>query len=190
LLCLLLSSLQGFAQNLTITGKVTSSRGEILPGVNVLLQGTNEGTITNADGVYQLSAKDGTLVFSFIGFKTIEVPINGRTEVNVQMEEDVRMLEQVVVVGYGSQKKKDLTTAVVTVSENDIRIVRSYRLPKGCRGGGRGTSNPGIRGSRVGILQSGFVVPLPLQPAMIPLCGRRHSDDGYPWSQLPAIFHR
>jgi len=65
--------------------------------------------------------KDGTLVFSFIGFKTIEVPINGRTEVNVQMEEDVRMLEQVVVVGYGSQKKKDLTTAVVTVSENDIK---------------------------------------------------------------------
>src|SRR5882762_4009406 len=112
---LLLCSFQVVAQNAFITGKITSSTGEAVPGVNVLLKGTNTGTITDSDGLYRLPAQEGTLVFSFIGFTTMEIPVNGRTIIDVQMQEDVTLLEQVVVVGYGSQKKKDLTTAVVTV---------------------------------------------------------------------------
>jgi len=118
---LLLCSFQVVAQNAFITGKITSSTGEVVPGVNVLLKGTNTGTITDSDGRYQLPAQEGILVFSFIGFTTMEIPVNGRTIIDVQMQEDVTLLEQVVVVGYGSQKKKDLTTAVVTVGESDIK---------------------------------------------------------------------
>ena len=104
-----------------VTGKVTTSSGETLPGVNVLLKGSNIGTITDVDGNYRINATEGTLVFSFIGYKGQEVEIAGRSVVDVAMEEDVTTLEQVVVVGYGTQKRKDITTAVVVVGEEAIR---------------------------------------------------------------------
>jgi TonB-dependent starch-binding outer membrane protein SusC len=117
----LLSALRVFAQDGNVTGKVTAQSGEGLPGVNVVLKGTTVGSITDAEGNYRITATDGTLVFSFIGYTAQEVPIEGRSVIDVVMAEDVTTLEQVVVVGYGTQKRKDLTTAVVTVSQNDFR---------------------------------------------------------------------
>lgn len=109
------------ASGQAVTGKVTTAGGETLPGVNVLLKGSTIGTITDADGNYRIEATDGTLVFSFIGYKGQEVEIAGRTVVEIVMEEDVTTLEQVVVIGYGEQKRKDITTAVVVVDEESIK---------------------------------------------------------------------
>jgi TonB-dependent starch-binding outer membrane protein SusC len=115
----LLTTLFAYGQG-TVTGKVTTAEGESLPGVNVVLKGTTTGTITDVDGNYSLPASSGTLVFSFIGYKDVEVEINGQTVVNITMEEDITTLEQVVVIGYGEQKRKDIATAVVVVDEKSI----------------------------------------------------------------------
>lgn len=111
------TTLQARAQNTAVTGKVTTANGESLPGVNVLLKGSNTGTITDAEGNYRISATEGTLVFSFIGYSMQEVPVSGRTTIDVMMEEDVTTLEQVVVVGYGVQEKKDITGAVSVIDQ-------------------------------------------------------------------------
>ena len=97
-----------------VSGKVTSESGEGLPGVNIMLKGTTSGSITDVDGNYRIpsASRQDTLVFSFIGFLTQEVPINNRSTVDVVMSEDIVSLEQVVVIGYGEQKKSDLTGAV------------------------------------------------------------------------------
>lgn len=116
LLCCAFS--QGWAQNAMVSGTVSVQNGETLPGVNVLLKGSNTGTITDAEGKYSINAPaDGVLVFSFIGFKMQEISIDNRTVVDVVMEEDITTLEQVVVVGYGTQEKKDITGAVAVIDE-------------------------------------------------------------------------
>jgi TonB-linked SusC/RagA family outer membrane protein len=101
-----------WAQNGSVSGKVTSPDGQSLPGVNVVLKGTSTGSITDSDGNYKLDAIEGTLVFSFIGYQILEIPIDNRSTIDVKMEEDLTTLEQVVVVGYGTQEKKDITGAV------------------------------------------------------------------------------
>lgn len=117
---LFLGSFQGRAQEGAVTGKVSTADGESLPGVNVVLKGSTIGTITDVDGNYRINATEGTLIFSFIGYKGQEVEIAGRSVIDVIMEEDVQTLEQVVVVGYGTQERKDITTAVVVVGEEAI----------------------------------------------------------------------
>jgi TonB-dependent SusC/RagA subfamily outer membrane receptor len=116
------------AAALTITGKVTANDNkEGIPGVNVVLKGTNNGTITGTDGSYSLSVPDesanGTLVFSFIGYVTEEVAIGNRSVIDVALVADIKALSEVVVVGYGTQKKRDVTGAVASVSAADIRQV-------------------------------------------------------------------
>ena len=105
-----------------ITGKVTSSAGEPLPGVTVLLKGTNNGTATDANGNYSLSVPEngGTLVFSFIGYTTQEKTFSGPGTVNVTMADDARALEEVVVTGYAVQQKKDLTGSVAVVNVEEM----------------------------------------------------------------------
>jgi TonB-linked SusC/RagA family outer membrane protein len=99
-----------------ISGKVTAENGEPVPGVNVFLKGTSIGTATDIDGAFNIDApEDGTLVFSFIGYQTQEVAINGRTTINVVLTEDFQSLKEVVVVGYGTQEKINLTGAVSSI---------------------------------------------------------------------------
>lgn len=109
------------AQAQTASGKVTDNRGEALIGVSVSVKGTTVGTTTDINGVFRLAAREGTLVFAYVGYVTQEISVEGRSVFNVVMEEDNKSLETVVVVGYGTQKKKDLTTAVVVVDEKTIR---------------------------------------------------------------------
>lgn len=109
------------AQNSEISGTVTTNEGEPIPFVNVILKGTTTGTSADMDGNYTISAPaDGTLIFSYIGYATREIAINGQTEINIQLAEDLAALDEVVVVGYGTQQKKDLTSAVSVVNAEQI----------------------------------------------------------------------
>lgn len=109
------------AQTITVTGKVTDAKGP-LPGVAVTEKGTTNGTLTDAAGNYKLSVKDrnAVLVFSFVGYDGQELPLDGKTTLNVVLTENVKALNEVVVVGYGTQKKKDVTGAVTSVNIKEI----------------------------------------------------------------------
>src|SRR5690606_8995327 len=107
----------------TISGTVTSqASGESLPGVNILVKGSGIGTVTDMEGQYSLEVPDnnGILVFSFIGFFAQEVPIDGRSRIDVAMTEDLQNLDEVVVVGYGTQRKATLTGAISAVEGKDL----------------------------------------------------------------------
>nr|WP_319399348.1 TonB-dependent receptor [uncultured Carboxylicivirga sp.] len=110
------------AQEMTVTGVVTDSDdGMPLPGVTVAIKGTTTGTITTPDGAYSLKAQKGqTLIFSFIGYKNVESIISDQTQINISLEADVIGMEEVVVIGYGTSKKKDLTGSIQTVSADDF----------------------------------------------------------------------
>lgn len=101
-----------------ITGKVTSAEdAEPLPGVSVIVKGTTQGTVTDIEGNYSLSApQDATLVFSFVGMTSEEVAVNGQSTINVQMTPDIKQLSEVVVVGYGTQIKSDLTGNIAQIN--------------------------------------------------------------------------
>jgi TonB-linked SusC/RagA family outer membrane protein len=109
----------------TVTGTVKDSKGGVLPGVNVLIKGTKTGATTNTNGFYKIDLPKGdeTLVFSFIGFKTVEVSVKGRSIVNLDLEDDAASLQEVVVVGYGTQKKASLTGSVATV---DMKTIEDF----------------------------------------------------------------
>lgn len=102
---------------------VSSNNAEPLIGVAILESGTNNGCITDIDGNYSISVKDGnaTLVVSFVGCKTQTIPVNGRSVIDIRMEEDTKLLDEVVVVGYGVQRKSDLTGAIASVDSDDIK---------------------------------------------------------------------
>ncbi len=104
-----------------ITGTVKDANGDPLPGVNILVVGTTSGTQTDFDGNFTLSvAADAVLEFSYIGFTTQQVAVNGQTTINVVLQEDATSLDEVVVVGYGSQTKKEVTSAVVQLNEEEF----------------------------------------------------------------------
>lgn len=119
---LLLSVSILFAQNpISVKGKVTDAKNESVPGVSVLVKGTTQGTITDVDGLYSLQASpQSTLVFSFVGMQTQEIPVNNHNSINVQMKEESFNVDEVVVVGYGTQKVKDLTSSISTVKSADL----------------------------------------------------------------------
>ena len=109
-------------QGITVSGTVTDDFDDPLPGVNVRVKGTPIGMITDANGRFQLNVPNAEtiLVFSYVGFVTVEIPLNGRNTLNVTMTEDYAQLEEVVVIGYGTVAKKDVTTAVSIVSTKDL----------------------------------------------------------------------
>jgi TonB-dependent SusC/RagA subfamily outer membrane receptor len=109
----------------TITGTVTdSSSGNTLPGVNILVKGTSIGTATDVNGHYKLQVESlqDTLRFSFIGYKTEVVPINGRTTLNIKLINQIVTGQQLVVVGYGTQRAENITSAVASISAKDFTI--------------------------------------------------------------------
>ncbi|MFW6389120.1 MAG: SusC/RagA family TonB-linked outer membrane protein [Marinilabiliaceae bacterium] len=104
-----------------VTGEITDPEGEPVPGASVLEKGTNNGTVSQMDGTYVLEVdEDATLVFSFVGFETQEIPVDGRGTINVEMEESTTGLDEVVVVGYGVQQKKLVTGATLQVDGEDL----------------------------------------------------------------------
>ena len=112
------------AQLLKVSGTVSDPAGEVLIGVSVSVKGDQQhGIATGVDGDYVLSnvASDATIVFSYIGFKAVEVPVNGRTRIDVTMHEDSELLDEVVVVGYGSLSRKELSSSIVQVNRDDFQ---------------------------------------------------------------------
>ncbi|UII26162.1 TonB-dependent receptor [Fulvivirga maritima] len=110
------------AQNV-VSGTVVSGTDQMgMPGVSVLVKGTSTGVITDGDGKYSVNVKNENtvLVFSFIGYKTQEVTVNGRSTIDISLEEDINQLDEVVVVGYGTQKKSEVTSAVASVKSEDF----------------------------------------------------------------------
>jgi iron complex outermembrane receptor protein len=111
----------GQTAEITVQGKVTDATGEGVPGATVVLKGTTKGTATDVGGNFTLSVpSDGTLVISFIGYKAQEVPINNRSVINVALSTDAKALEEVVVVGYGTQQRHEITGSVASVTPKDF----------------------------------------------------------------------
>ncbi|WP_421826282.1 SusC/RagA family TonB-linked outer membrane protein [Larkinella sp.] len=128
-LLLLLIGVPALAQQRTLTGKITGDKGEVLPGATVLLKGTTTGTSANAEGMYSLpipaDQTSGTLVVSFIGYLSKEVPIGNQSTLNVTIDPDSKGLQEVVVVGYGTQKKESITGAISSVTSRDVGRVHA-----------------------------------------------------------------
>lgn len=120
-----------------VSGQVTdASTGETLPGVNVLVKGTTTGTSTDRDGRYELTlpSPQDTLIFSFIGYQSQVVPVNGRTEINVQLQPQSITGEELVVVGYGTKKRSEITGSVSSVRSEDIEKVPVLRVEQALQG--------------------------------------------------------
>ncbi|MFD0939319.1 SusC/RagA family TonB-linked outer membrane protein [Pedobacter boryungensis] len=119
-LCFLLINVAN-AQNVTVKGIVKDDAGLTVPGASVIVKGTSNGVQTDVNGNYSISApSNGTLVFTYIGFTSQEISINGRTTINVDLKSSTNDLQQVVVVGYGTQKKRDLTGSIASVKGEEI----------------------------------------------------------------------
>ncbi len=111
-------SLTLFAQNITVTGTISDTRGDALIGVTVQIQGTGIGTVTDIDGNFTLLnvSPDATLLISYVGMKSQTIPLNGRTTLTITLEEDTELLEEVIVVGFGQQKKESVVGAIAQTS--------------------------------------------------------------------------
>ncbi|PKA98554.1 TonB-linked SusC/RagA family outer membrane protein [Flavobacteriaceae bacterium MAR_2009_75] len=136
LFLVLLLSAPIYAQNsLNVSGTVSDESGVPLPGVTVLVKNTTNGTASDFDGNYSINANsDAVLVYSYIGYKTQEVAVNGQTTINTVMVEDASELDEVVVVGYGTQKKSDLTGSVASVSAEELNSQPITSMEQGLQG--------------------------------------------------------
>ena len=123
-LLLAAGSMPVYAQTQTVYGTVTDAAGEPIIGATVIAQGTANGTATGLDGDYSITADaTGTLQFTYVGYETVTVPVEGRNEINITMHENTAQLDELVVVGYGTMKKSDLPGAVGSVGAKDIKDV-------------------------------------------------------------------
>jgi TonB-linked SusC/RagA family outer membrane protein len=136
-LIMLFAHLSSFAQSRVVTGKVTASDdGSTLPGVNVIVKGTSSGTVTDGNGGFSLSVPgdNATLVFSFIGYTAQEVALGTRTTINVALAPDVKALEEIVVTGYTTENRREVTGAVATVKARELVAVPSGNVEQSLQG--------------------------------------------------------
>ncbi|HRJ30074.1 MAG TPA: TonB-dependent receptor [Cyclobacteriaceae bacterium] len=138
LLLLLLLLTSGLFAQVSVRGKVTDESGSGLPGVNILIKGTTTGTTSDANGEYVVeipaNAQQAILIFSFIGYETQEQAVNGRSVINVNMAVSAFTLGEVVVVGYGTQRKADVTGSLVSLSSDALREVPVANLQQALQG--------------------------------------------------------
>lgn len=149
-----------FAQNVVVNGTVTDDTGQPIPGVNVLLQGTTTGTITDVDGQYSLNVpSDGVLLFNFIGFSSQTINVAGRTSIVVIMQPSDISLDEVVVVGYGTMRKSDLTGSVASVRAEALQNIPTADAGAALQGRASGVqvlSNSGAPGQGATIRVRGY----------------------------------
>lgn len=161
---LLLSTLHIEAQSQTVTGKIIDAEGLELIGVNISIKGkAGAGTISDLNGKYTLkvnSASKDVLTFSYIGMKTLEIPVKGKKEINVTLQSDAKVLDEVVVVGYGTSKRSDLTGSVVSVKSEDLMKVPTSDITQALAGrvaGVQVTQSEGAPGSSISIRVRGGI---------------------------------
>lgn len=123
------------AQSKTVSGTVTDKTGETVIGASVVVKGTTNGTITDIDGKFTISnvPDNGIIQVSFVGYKTQDIPAGGKSVFHITLEEDAEILDEVVVVGYGVQKKSDVTGALTQVTEKQSKSARYRMLYKRCK---------------------------------------------------------
>ena len=128
-------SLGAYSQEITVKGKITDESGFPLPSVNIIVAGSTVGAVTDFDGNYSiLVPSDGTLEFNFIGFTQQVIPVNGQMTIDVTLREDLMRLDEIVVVGYGVQRKSDITGSITSVDVGAIRDVASSSVIKSLQG--------------------------------------------------------
>lgn len=157
ILCLGLSQIsraQGNAQ-MNVTGVVTDFQGSPVPGVTIMQKGTTKGVTTDFDGVYSLTVPRGAvLVFSYLGYMTQEITVGGQSKIDVTLEEDITSLDEVVVIGYGTQRRRDITGSVTSVGGEELRSATSTSFADALRGKAAGvlvTSGSGEPGANLDI---------------------------------------
>ena len=160
LIILSCNSFNSYSQEKQLKGRVIDETGEGLPGVNILIKNTTEGTITNFEGDYVLNVNIGNiLVFSFVGYLSEEIKYNGTARLDIKLKPDIEELEGVVVIGYGRQKKKDLTgsTGLLSSSDVDLQPVQGVgEMLQGKVAGVVVSQNSGAPGSRAQVNIRGF----------------------------------
>ena len=155
-LLIFLASGSAVAQQ-TVNGKVTDEKGESLIGVTIMIQGTAVGTMADLDGTFSLeTAPDAVLEFSYVGNKTQFIPVNGRSHIDVALAIDAEILDEVVVIGYGSVKKSDVTGSVSSVKAEDIEAFPLLNAGQALQGRAAGvvvqTQNGGEPGADISCL--------------------------------------
>ncbi|HEY0356494.1 MAG TPA: carboxypeptidase-like regulatory domain-containing protein, partial [Flavisolibacter sp.] len=138
---LMLMTMLSWAQR-TVTGKVTDDKGSPLPNVSVMVKGTNVGTVTNSDGTYSLSvpANGRVLVFSYADMTTEEITIGDQAQINASMRASDRTMESVVVVGYGTQRKRDVTGNIAQIGGNKLKDQPLQSFDQGLSGRAAGVN--------------------------------------------------
>lgn len=143
------------SEQFTVTGIVTDKKGLPIPGVNVIQKNSNSGVVTNFDGIYSIEIPKGsTIVFSFVGYLSQKVLVSNQNEINIQLVEGVSSLDEVVVIGYGTQKRRDITGSVTSVGGEELRSATSTSFADALRGKAAGvliTSGSGEPGSNLNI---------------------------------------
>ncbi len=135
-------------QGKTVSGKVTDQSGEPIPGASIVMKGTTTGTISDMDGNFTLAGVpgDATLVFSFVGMTTQEIPVGNQSSFNIVMEEGILGLDEVVVVGYGTQKKVNMTGSITSVKTDDLQNIPASNLSNTLAGRAPGVTITGTSG--------------------------------------------
>ena len=157
---LLLISSPLYAQSLDVSGTILDESGQPLPGVSILEKGTTNGTTTSPDGTYsiEVAGSSSVLVFSFIGYQTQEITVGNRTNIDLTMQTDVTALEEVVVTGYTTQNRRDITGAVSVVKPSELLATPSGNLQQQLQGRVAGvvTSGTGVPGAGAKVRVRGF----------------------------------
>ena len=181
-----LFSVYGQAQDVTVSGKVLDENGLPIPGANILIKGTSKATATDMDGKYQIKTPEsGVLVFTYLGYTKTEEPIKGRTQINVKLTPESQALQEVVVVGYGTQKKREVTGAVSVVDSKALDILKPIRIEQALQGTVSGvnvTSSSGSPGAGLdirirGIATNGDASPLVIIDGYIGELGLLNPND-------------
>ena len=135
MILLFLASASVFAQEIMVSGTITDENGNPLPGATLQVKGTTRGTLTDSDGRYSINVSSASdiLLFSFVGYKVLEVPVQGRTTINVSMELELQAIE-VTVVGYGTQKKSDITGTVASLPQERLEMVPNLSIAQAIQG--------------------------------------------------------
>ncbi|WAC13543.1 SusC/RagA family TonB-linked outer membrane protein [Dyadobacter pollutisoli] len=174
-----------WAQTHQLSGKVTDEQSKDLPGVSIVIKGKQQGTVTDANGQYRLTlpgADPVTLIFSFVGYQSQEIDLAGRSNVDVSLKPNDNSLAEVVVVGYGTQKKKDLTGAISTISSKDVAGRQTLQVSEALQGSVAGVSvtrSSGAPGSGSSILIRGITTIGTNSPLVI--------VDGVPVSSIDNV---
>jgi hypothetical protein len=134
--------------DISVRGSVRDDKGEGLPGVSIVVKGSQRGTTSDADGTYkiQVPSASAVLIFSFVGYMPQEVAVGSRAMIDVTLQTDDKTLEEIVVVGYGTQKRKDLTGAVGTVDSKEIKEMAVTRIDQALLGKMAGVQVKPVRG--------------------------------------------